>query len=64
MTLMKSSDHKSSDNKNTGHKLSAVIYFLLIVLIFAVFIELKYEIKTANGNVEQLSVLENQVSKK
>lgn len=59
---MKSSDHKSSDNKNTGHKLSVVIYFLLIVLIFAVFIELKYEIKTANGNVEQLSVLVNQVS--
>lgn len=59
---MKNIDHKSSDNKNSGHKLSGVIYILLIILILAVFIELKYEIKSANDNVKQLNAFVDQVN--
>lgn len=59
---MKNIDHKSSDNKNSEHKLSGVIYILLIILILAVFIELKYEIKSANDNVKQLNAFVDQVN--
>lgn len=61
---MKSTDSKSQDKSNTGNKLSGVIYILFILLIAAVFVVLKGELKEANDHIDRLSNWVSQVSDK